>query len=363
MPLVKPFRALRYAAGAAGPLDELVSPPYDVISPELNDELLARSPYNAVRLARPDDPREAARLLKEWQADRILIREEEPAVWLSEEEFAGPESQRSTRRGLVARVALEPYDRGIVLPHERSFPKPRRGRLRLLQATRTKLSPILLLHEGPGPDARPTRPPDLEATLDGVTTRLWRLDPAAAEIVRPPLVIADGHHRYEAALRFHEEDGSEETAHVLAALVSMTDPGLVILPTHRVAASAPADLPGHNGLVDLRTALEDFAGLPRDRAGFVLVRPEGATVVESSGAALDTALVDALPLEGVRYTANAEEAEDAVASGAAEAAFIVRPPTIEQVKEFARAGKLMPQKSTYFYPKLASGLLFSPFDE
>jgi uncharacterized protein DUF1015 len=363
MALVKPFRALRYAAGAAGPLDELVSPPYDVISAALHDELLARNPYNAVRLVRPDDPEEAARLLKAWQADGTLVREAEPAVWLSEEEFTGPNKEHSTRRGLIARVALEPYHRGIVLPHERSFPKPRRGRLRLLRATCTKLSPILLLHEGPGPDVQPSGPPDLEATLDGVTTRLWRLDSAAAEVVRPPLVIADGHHRYEAALRFHEEEGSEETAHVLAALVSASDPGLVILPTHRVAASAPEDLPGRNGLVDLRKALEDFAGLPRDRAGFVLVRREGATVVESGGAALDTALVDELPLEGVRYTANAEEAEAAVASGAAEAAFIVRPPTIEQVKEFARAGELMPQKSTYFYPKLASGLLFSPFDE
>lgn len=363
MALVKPFRALRYAAGAAGSLDQLVSPPYDVISPSLHDQLLARSPYNAVRLARPDDPEEAARLLKEWQADGILVREEEPAVWLSEEEFAGADGERSTRRGLVARVALEPYARGIVLPHERSFPKPRRGRLRLLQATRTKLSPILMLHEGPGPDVHPSGPPDLEATLDGVTTRLWRLDRSASEVVRPPLVIADGHHRYEAALRFHEEDGTEETAHVLATLVSASDPGLVILPTHRVAASAPSDLPGSNGLVDLDRALEDFAGLPRDHAGFVLVRAEGATVVESSRAALDTALVDELPLEGVKYTADAEEAEDAVASGAAEAAFIVRAPTIEQVKDFARAGELMPQKSTYFYPKLASGLLFSPFDE
>jgi uncharacterized protein (DUF1015 family) len=363
MALVKPFRALRYAPGAAGPLDELVSPPYDVISPAQSDELLAMSPYNAVRLIRPDDPEEAAHLLRQWQADGILVREEESAVWLSEEEFAGRGGERQTRRGLVARAALEPYERGIVLPHERSFPKPRRGRLRLLQATRTKLSPILLLQEGPGPEAQPTGPPDLEATLDGVTTRLWRLDPAAAGVVKPPLVIADGHHRYEAALRFHEEDGTEETAHVLAVLVSVSDPGLVILPTHRMAASAPADLPGRNGLVDLRTALEDFAGLPRDRAGFVLVRRDGATVVESSKAALDTVLVDELALEGVRYTANAQEAEDAVASGAAEAAFLVRPPTIEQVEECALAGQLMPQKSTYFFPKLASGLLFSPFDE
>jgi uncharacterized protein (DUF1015 family) len=256
-------------------------------------------------------------------------------------------------------VALEPYDRGIVLPHERSFPKPMEGRLELLRKTRTKLSPILMLHDGPAPP-RHSGPPDLEATLDGVTSWLWRLDPDAGVAIEGPLLIADGHHRYEAALRFHEEDGSEETAYILTALVSTSDAGLEILPTHRIADSAPETL---DGTRDVDEALRVLASLPRDRGAFVMIRPEGASVVESDEAGLDTALVDALPLEGVRYTADAQEARRAVATGTAEAAFIVRPPTIEQVKSFALAGELMPQKSTYFYPKLASGLLFSPFDE
>jgi uncharacterized protein (DUF1015 family) len=361
MPLVKPFRALRYAAGSEGPLDAFVSPPYDVISPAMHERLLAASPYNAVRVVRPDDPEEAARLLAEWQAEGILIREEEPAVWLLEEDFAGPDGVARTRRSLVARVALEPYERGVVLPHERSFPKPRRGRLRLLEATRTKLTPILLLHDGSGLPPPPERPPDLEATLDGVTSRLWRLGANAAAGIEPPLVIADGHHRYEAALRFHEEDGSEETAHVLAALVSTRDPGLTIFPTHRVAESARIRVQTDGkGVAE---ALEELAALPRARAGFVMIGPAGATVVESTQARLDTELVDDLDLEGVRYTAYAEEAERAVASGEAAAAFIVRPPTIEQVEAFARAGERMPEKSTYFFPKLVGGLLFSPFDE
>src|SRR5215216_4944540 len=217
MALVKPFRALRYSAETAGPFDDLVSPPYDVISPAVHERLLAASPYNAVRLMRPDDPDEAARLLARWQQEGILVREKEPAVWLLEEDFVGPDGVARTRRGLVARAALEPYERGVVLPHERSFPKPRRGRLRLLEATRTKLSPILQLHDGSGPLAAPDRVPDLEATLDGVKSRLWRLPPDSAAGIDPPLVIADGHHRYEAALAFHQEDGMEETAHVLAA--------------------------------------------------------------------------------------------------------------------------------------------------
>ncbi|HEY3105348.1 MAG TPA: DUF1015 domain-containing protein [Gaiellaceae bacterium] len=358
MPLVKPFRALRYDAGVAGALDSLVCPPFDVISPDLRRELVVRSPYNAVRIVQPDDADAAARLLAEWKTEGILVREEGPTVWLLEEEFAS-NAERRTRRGLVARVGLLPFDRGIVLPHERTAPKPLEGRLQLLRATRTKLSPVLMLHEGPSPQPQ-LRPPDLEATLDGVTSRLWRLDPDAAANVQAPLVIADGHHRYTAALRFHEEDGGEDTAYVLTTLVSTSDPGLEILPTHRIAASAPETFDGRR---DVDEALRVLESLPRDRGAFVMIRPDGASVVESDEPELDTALVDALALEGVRYTADAQEARHAVATGTAEAAFIVRAPTIEQVKSFALAGELMPHKSTYFYPKLASGLLFSPFDE
>jgi uncharacterized protein (DUF1015 family) len=366
MALVKPFRALRYSAGTAGPLDALVSPPYDVISPALQERLLATSPFNAVRLVRPDDPDEAARLLALWQEEGILVREEEPAVWLLEEDFVGPDGVARTRRSLVARAALEPYERGVVLPHERSFPKPRRGRLLLLEATRTKLSPILLLHDGPAPPDAPARAAELEATLDGVTSRLWRLDARAAEDIEPPLTIADGHHRYEAALAFHERDGSEETAHVLAGLVSTSDPGLTIFPTHRVAGGAPPDLDGSFRVTPVAGAADALATLerlPRDRAAFALIRADGAFVAETDSPGFDTAVVDRFRLERVRFTPSADEAARAVVSGEAGAAFLVRPPTVAQVEAAARAGERMPEKSTYFYPKLVGGLLFSPFDE
>jgi uncharacterized protein (DUF1015 family) len=359
VPLVRPFRALRYGE-PAGSLDELVSPPYDVISPALHERLLASSPYNSVRLVRPNDAAEAARVLNEWQVEGILVREDDPAVWLLEEEFEGPDGVRRTRRSLVARAALEPYERGIVLPHERSFPKPREGRLELLRATRTKLSPILLLHDGPPPPPAPSRPPDLEATLDGVRSRLWRLEPGAAAGIEPPLVIADGHHRYEAALRFHEEEGSNETGHVLAALTSSRDAGLTIFPTHRLAGGAP---PSPNGTKPVDEALADLDSLPRTQAGYVVVRPGGAELVAAGSPGLDTALVDDLGLEDVRYTASTEDAIAEVESGGAAAAFLVRAPTVEDVRAAARAGLRMPEKSTYFYPKLAAGLLFAPFDE
>jgi uncharacterized protein (DUF1015 family) len=364
--LAKPFRALRYDEERAGRLDDLVAPPHDVIAPDMRTRLLAASPHNAVRLVDPDDPEEGGRVLRDWRDAGVLVREDDPAVWVLEEEFSGPDGTTRVRRGIAARVRLEPYANGRVLPHERTFPRQKETRLALLRATRTKLSPILLLHEGASPEA-PAREPDMQATLAGTTSRLWRVtDPDAAEgalsQVRGRLLIADGHHRYETALRFHDEEQSEETAYVLAVLVSRDDPGLVILPTHRLAAAAPADLDGSPRL-DVSEALDELGRLPRERAAFVLVRPDGARIVEAAGATLDTALVDDLPLEGVSYTASVQEAERAVASGAAAAAFLVRPPTIEQVETFARSGERMPPKSTYFYPKLTCGLLFSPFDE
>jgi uncharacterized protein (DUF1015 family) len=369
VPLLKPFRALRYDEEAAGPLDDLVAPPYDVITAQAREQLLARSPWNAVRLVRPDDPEEAARLLVDWQERGVLVREREPAVWLLEEEYTGPDGVRRTRRGVAARVRVKPYGDGVVLPHEGTFSEPKEARLRLLRATRVKPSPIFLLHHGAAPV--PMGRPELTAELEGVSSRLWRItDPAAIERAlggaTGPLLIADGHHRYETALRFHEEDGSEETAYVLAVLVALDDEGLEIFPTHRLTAGAVPELDGEfrqTPLADPGEAVTALASVGRDHPAFVLLRPDGAALVEGSDQALDTALVDSLPLSQVAYTASAAEAERAVRSGEATAAFLVRPPTVEQVESYARAGMRMPPKSTYFFPKLTSGLLLSPFDE
>jgi len=369
VPLLKPFRALRYDVGAAGPLDDLVSPPYDVVTPDVHDRLLARSPWNAVRVVRPEPPEDAARALVDWRERGILVREERPAVWLLEEEFTGPDGVRRTRRGFAARVRLEPYEAGVVLPHEHTFAAPKEARLRLFRAARTKPSPIFLLHHGTAPS--PGGEPDLAASLDGVVSRLWRVDDPAAVAdvlagVEGPLLIADGHHRYETALRFHEEDGSEETSHVLAVLVGKDDEGLEIFPTHRLTAGAVPDLDGRfrvRALGGPEEASSALGATPRDRAAFALVEPRRAALVEAEEGGLDTALVDALPLQRVGYTPSEEEAKRAVASGEATAAFLVRAPTVEQVEASARAGERMPPKSTYFFPKLTSGLLFSPFDE
>jgi uncharacterized protein (DUF1015 family) len=374
--LVKPFRALRYDEGAAGPLDTLVAPPYDVIASAELERYVGANPYNVVRLIRPHEPALAARRYRSWLAEGALVREDRPAVWRLEEEFVGPDGVRRTRRGLVARVRLDPGSEGAILPHERTFSAPTEARLELLRAVDAKLSPIFLLHAGPPPLA-PDREPDVTASLSGVVSRLWRVedpDRVAAEVaaVRGPLVIADGHHRYEAALRYHEEKGTEETAFVLAVMVSCEDEGLTIFPTHRVVSGALPDLNGGFRLTELEggagEALVRLGELRRDHPAFVLLRPGSAVLAELPAAdepleRLDVSAVDRLALRDVTFTPSAAEAEEAVASGRASGAFLVRAPTVAEVQAIARLGKTMPQKSTYFYPKLTSGLLFSPFDE
>jgi uncharacterized protein (DUF1015 family) len=373
---LKPFRALRYDTGRAGPLERLVAPPHDVITPELREELLAASPHNVVRLVHPETPADAAAALARWREEGALVRDPAAAAWLLEEDFVGPDGAPRTRRGVVARIGLEPYAAGSVLPHERTISRQKAARLELLRATRTKLSPVLLLHDGETVERPAGRAPDLEVEFDGVRSRLWRVDDPdavadALAAIGGRVIIADGHHRYETALRFHEEEGSEETAHVMAALVSRADAGLVIFPTHRLASTVPA-LNGRFRLTELpggaEDALERLGLVPRDRPAFVMLRGDGAILAEAApesapARVLDTAVLDELALADVRFTASAAEAEQAVRSGGAAAAFLVRAPTIEQVEAVARAGEKMPEKSTYFFPKLTSGLLLSPFDE
>ena len=371
VPHLKPFRALRYDPETVGPLDAVVSPPHDVVTPDRREALVTASPYNAVRLLSPESPEEAARLLDAWRDEGAVVREAEPAVWILEETFPGVDGGTRTRRGLVARVELTPYSAGEVLPHERTFARQKDARLELLRAVHTKLSPIFLVHEGATPGI-PEREPDVEATLDGVTSRLWRVTGAEAieealGRVEGRLLIADGHHRYETALAFHQEDGTVESGFVLAALVSRDDDGLEILPTHRLVSGEVPALDGTFRLTEIEPSADAgsaaLAGLPRDHPAFVLLRKDSAQLAEGQGAELDTAVIDRLPLGDVRYTPSAVAAEEAVRSGRADAAFLVRAPTMEQVANVAGAGELLPEKTTYFFPKLTSGLVFSPFDE
>jgi uncharacterized protein (DUF1015 family) len=338
--VVKPFRALRYDEALAGPLEDLVAPPYDVISEELRAELQARSPYNVVHLTLPDSDEEAARDLEEWRSNGVLV-EEPPAVWALEQDYVGPDGVARKRFGLVASLKVEPYATGTVLPHERTHAGPKEERRRLLRATRVQLEPIFLLYDGSAPVGRPEREPDLE--VEGA--KLWRIDDPM--LVRyfddKQLLIADGHHRYETAVAFSEEEGTPASAQMPVVLVSTEDPGLEIFPTHRLFAE-PKHLESEtNGGAEVTEVTRD-----------------GSRVVHGPQGVLDVQFVDTLGQEGISYTADAEEAARRVRSGDAAVAYILRPTRIEDVFAYARRGEVLPQKTTYFFPKLISGLLLHP---
>ena len=345
---VKPFRAVRYAE-RAGSLDTLVAPPYDVISPAQRDELAARNEHNVVHLTLPDDEAAAGRLWREWREDGTLADEDAPGFWWLSQDYVGPDGVARTREGLVAALKAEPYENHVVLPHERTHRGPKEGRLRLLREVKAQLEPLFFLYEGAPPASRPEREPDLE--VEGA--RLWRLPPdgVSEAFADRQLLIADGHHRYETTLAYGEDP------YVLAVLVSLDDPGLMIFPTHRVFEHEPGErLPAEALAGDARRALED---VPADRAAAVLYRGDGFELAVD-GNELDVRLVDRLGHEGISYTADWDEAVRAVDAGEAEVAVLMRPTRIEDVFAVAQRGETMPQKSTYFYPKLVSGLLFLP---
>jgi uncharacterized protein (DUF1015 family) len=339
MARIRPFRALRYDLPD---LAAVVAPPYDVISGEQRVEHLARSPYNVVHLTLPDSEEQAARDLVSWQDEGVLVREQEPSYWWLAQDYVGPDGVARTREGFVASLHAEPYEARVILPHERTHAGPKEGRLRLLRATRTQLEPLFFLWDGTI-DVDGLGEPDVHAGGDS----LWRLDAAfgdalTEELADAQLLIADGHHRYETALAFGESPW------LLAVIVPTDQEGLTIFPTHRVARSVdgvagrPIDPPGDE--------------LP----GVVLYRDGRYELMEGEG--LDPEIVDRLAPRGVTYTPDAREAVAAVDRGEAQAAFLLRPTRIEDVWTVASRGDVMPQKSTFFYPKLTSGLLFQPLD-
>jgi uncharacterized protein (DUF1015 family) len=354
MAVVKPFRALRYDEAVAGPLETLVAPPYDVISPAQRAELAARNERNVVHLTLPESEEQAASALAAWRADGALV-EEPPAVWALSQDYVGPDGIARRRSGIVGSLKVEPYERRVVLPHERTHRGPKEGRLRLLRATRVQLEPIFLLYDGAAPAGPPEREPDL--AVEGA--KLWRLDDPT--IVRAfddkQLLIADGHHRYETALAYHEEEGTPASAQMLVVLVSTGDPGLEIFPTHRLFES-PRRLDGERQAVaDPEVAL---GGLDGGGSAVIEVTRDGAALVRGAPGMLDVQLVDSLGHEGISYTPDAAEALRRVQSGEAATAYLMRPTRIEDVFTHARRGEVLPQKTTYFFPKLISGLLFHP---
>jgi uncharacterized protein (DUF1015 family) len=419
---VQPFRALHYDLGVVGSLQSVIAPPYDVIDPEQRRSLAARSEHNVVAVDLPEDPlggdpyEEAARLLDLWKRQGAIVRDERPAMWALQQDYTGPDGSRRTRRGIFARVRVEDYGPGRIRPHERTHPGPREDRLRLTRATKANMSPIFSLYDDPSGAAWGALHPHLggepwgEATdADGTLNRLWKIDDGAAvarvtmALADVELLIADGHHRYETARVYADEVGGEgDHRYVLMCLVALQDPGLTIFPTHRLLSDVKdpatqerlgAFLQEHFDvaeidLADLTPPDEPDPARPIEfgyldshfKKAFRLTLTDQALADAALAdypepyRRLDTAVLEALilkgvlgmtedsiaHLEGLGYSRTDDEARELVLSGAYDCAFFLRSSPVKQVQEIAAAGVNMPPKSTFFYPKVPTGLMFSP---
>ena len=451
MPILRPFRALRFDA-ATNDLSQVLSPPYDVISGEQRRALIERDPHNAVRIelpadlgtAGPEDYRGAARTVAAWRSERVLLKDTQPTVTIHEMTWTDADGERASCTGLLARLRLEEYgpDAGV-LPHERTMGGPKEDRYQLLRATGLNTSPIMFL-AGSDPAATSAamarltarEPAEVAVTPDGIEHRVWvcqtvdpglpgNLDAAPAEAPDPddaaaallalvasqPVTIADGHHRYETALRYRAERASNRACEsdpawdYLLALIYPLDQSPPALPTHRVLRGEPHGAALFEALAgpfhveevadasvllarmgDVAPFAEGATGTARmgvlsgERAAILRVRPEalgslldGELSAASRGLDVNalTAVIESefgsdvvtLAAAGrLAYVKDRADALDRVAAGDADSAFLLDPMPPPAISEVASAGEVMPQKSTYFHPKAPTGLLFSPLE-
>ncbi len=408
--LVAPFRAERFAALDA--LSDLISPPYDVISPDQR-AALARNPHNIVHLILPepaDTDEEADRYaharatLDAWRTDSTLVPDGDPALYVIQQGFVTPDGVERVRTGVLAAVAAEPFEDGRVKPHERTHEGPKEDRLALMRATDAMFESLFMFARDRTGDLRihlastTKTAPLATASLGGVTITIWRVTGPDATVMASAagdeaLYIADGHHRYETAVAYRSE--APAAGRVPALIVPVDDPGLVVLPTHRLLS----------GVIDRKAAIEklrdrfqireldasanymeDLAGLRTRGTACVLVFAEGPALAlllkggtslgelplanEPTVAKLDIARVDALVVDALMgvmngaailsYSADEHAVIDAVQAGTAQVGVLVNPTSVESVLAVADAAAVMPPKSTYFMPKVPSGLVVMP---
>jgi uncharacterized protein (DUF1015 family) len=417
-----PFNGLRYNLKKVQ-LDDVLAPPYDVVKGSMRDELVARSPYNVIEIELPEGEGDAkydhaAEILQSWRNQNIL-KKDDGGFYVYEQEFAVPGTdQIKKRRGVLGALRLEEFGKGVQ-PHEHTLSGPKQDRLKLLRSTQTNISPIFGLYNDENGwsnallDVVCNGTPHGQAT-DGenVVHRLWHVtddetvNAIVASLEEESILIADGHHRYETALNYRNEcaaaatdwTGEEGANWVMMMCVSTSDPGLIILPTHRAVKNVDAAV--INDLPDRLKKYFSVQAVPfeqlnekinsENRPSIGVILPDASYQVtlkegEDHLAAMDdskssayneldvTVLhrlilenelgIDAAKLAGgehVAYTIHADDARQKVLSGQAQAAFLLRSTRSEQVSDVANAGDKMPQKSTYFYPKLATGLVIRP---
>jgi uncharacterized protein (DUF1015 family) len=410
---LQPLRTLRYEPSVVGSLADVIAPPYDVIDAELRAQLAARSPYNVVEIDLPPSYAQAAATMADWQERGVLVREDEPAVWVLRQDYEAPDGARRTRTGVLARLRVDEYGPGRIRPHERTHPGPKEDRLQLTRATRTNLSPIFSLFPDPDGAARrameqvtATEPFASAADLDGTNNTLWRsadedlVSELQMALADAELLIADGHHRYETARAYADEVGGEgDHRYVLMLLCSLSDPGLLVFPTHRLLTGLKDDTAKQLAIREVLTRDFDIEELgdprelepPPGPVAFGYMdsfhkQPYRVTLKDQSIAdraldgmpapyrRLDTAVLEALVLRGalgmseddishlngLDYSKDLDDAVDAVQSGRADAGFFMRATPVEAVREVAETGESMPPKSTFFYPKVPTGLVFNP---
>jgi uncharacterized protein (DUF1015 family) len=427
---IRAFRAHRYDLGRVGALSDVIAPPYDVIDADLQQALYDRSPYNVIRLIlnkeQPSDSEadnrytRAAATLRDWLRDDVLRQDSARSLYVYHQDFE-VEGRRFTRKGFLARVRLEPFGSGRIYPHEETLAGPKADRLKLFHATHMNLSPVFGLYPDPEDavtaelDRAVGRSLPLEAVDHlGVTSHLWPIHDqhvvsAVTGLLGPkPVFIADGHHRYETGLRYLEERRQvgevreEDPANfILMMLVSMSDPGLVILPTHRLISGLP-QLDGERlaSLLGSHFAVEKIGvGASGARDTWALIEADGGQEVFGFGTVADgvwqTARFQA-PAEMARLAAAHSpawqslavavlhvcvldrllgpalsakpeckyvhllgEVQEAMAARQCQLAALVPPATMAHVEQIAGSREKMPAKSTYFYPKLLSGLVFN----
>lgn len=422
---VQPFRGFRYDLARVGQLSEVIAPPYDVIDAALQQSLYDRSPYNVVRLIlnkeTPQDSEHdnrytrAAQCLRDWTRDGILAQDSARCLYVYQQEFEA-EGKRYTRKGFMARVRLEKLGQGRIYAHEETMSGPKADRLKLFHATNMNLSQVFGMYpDEKGEvqarfDAAIGRSLPIQATDHlGVVSRIWPIadqhvhSAVASLFGQKPIFIADGHHRYETACRYLEEkkQAGEVTSadapanYVLMHLVSMQDPGLIILPTHRlvsglneikadqlrtllgthfemetVASGEQAwewiETDGSQELLGFGTQADGVWQIGRFRSAPLMAELAGEHSEAWRGLAvavlqrviLEKLLPEANMTPTCQYVHLLKEATDAVAAKQCQLAVLVPPATMQHVEQIAGNLEKMPPKSTYFYPKVLSGLVF-----
>jgi uncharacterized protein (DUF1015 family) len=428
-----PFRGLFYNPKKTRDLSKVIAPPYDVISKEEQEKLYRRSPYNFVRLdlnQEPDCYSAAAQLFQQWQDEGIFERDAVPAIYYLTHRFSLKSGEKRERQGFFALAELQDFSSGAIRPHEMTLDAPKEDRLKLMLACNAQLSPIFALYAQPNPVIQRMlavhiegAAPFIEVEQDnGEECRLWRITDAALiqkvqqEMQNQPLLIADGHHRYEATLKYRDQlrsargqwNGREAFNYIMTYFANMDDSGVVILPTHRLVRGY-----AHKPFLELEEALQAYFYIeqhpktPEGKISFLKALKTAAKKHRVIGASfkrdprylilrlknkrimqrlaphlsaplreLDVTTLHLLILEHILclapdlqasgetigYSQDEEAVLQALEKEDFQAAFILNPPKAEEILTIAKSGEKMPQKSTYFYPKLVSGLIVNKVD-